>query len=469
MYNSIYPVNIKPYVPPQNKKQVGASGEETSQNAALHRENRDIYQSSKENKDTYKRQEYPNGQKSQIDYSKNKVNIAQIITDFRATEKAIGTPDEVLEKVESYLSLAEKESLEGSPNKKIIQTNLKNASTILDDFISKTLNKESNVVNNWIDALFLQQVDYKSDPNSINPDFLVKLPGKDNSKALAIAEKNKAEQTKAETSQTTPAQTETAPAALENSAAATSPIKESKVYIPQDPELKKSFIQGKKYAAINDSEKALAAFGVALSQANDLNDRQAASMVCYEIGQIYDKADNLEEALKYYNQTLENTADNNLKARAYYSMAQIYNDAVYFEPAMNHYYAAISCAGETENFNAQSKALTDIAQMYAERYDKNNAITYMSVAKNIAAETKDNKTLGAIYSKSGDTLKMLEENVSALNDYKESARFYEQAQSPAKVAKNYEKAAFIMIKLGNTSKADSLFAKAEKIAALAEC
>lgn len=64
---------------------------------------------------------------------------------------------------------------------------------------------------------------------------------------------------------------------------------------------------------------------------------------------------------------------------------------------------------------------------------------------------------------------MLEENVSALNDYKESARFYEQAQSPAKVAKNYEKAAFIMIKLGNTSKADSLFAKAEKIAALAEC
>lgn len=150
-------------------------------------------------------------------------------------------------------------------------------------------------------------------------------------------------------------------------------------------------------------------------------------------------------------------------------MAQIYNDVVYFEPAMNHYYAAISCAGETENFNAQSKALTDIAQMYAQRYDKNNAVTYIGVAKNIAAETKDNKTLGAIYSKSGDTLKMLEENISALNDYKESARFYEQAQSPAKVAKNYEKAAYVMMKLGNSSKAESLLAKAQKISALAEC
>ncbi len=465
MYNSIYPVNIKPYVPPQNKQQVGASGEEASQHSALHRENRDIYQPSKENKENYKRQEYPNGQKSQIDYSKNKVNIAQIITDFRATEKAIGTPDEVLEKVESYLSLAEKESLENAPNKKIIQTNLKNASTILDDFISKTLNKESNVVNNWIDALFLQQVDYKSDPNSINPDFLVKLPGKDNSKAIAIAEKNKAEKSETENASQNTAQT---PAEQEKTTLATSPIKETKVYIPQDPELKKSFIQGKKYASINDSKKALAAFGVALSQANDLNDRQAASMVCYEIGQIYDKEDNLEEALKYYNQSLENTADNNLKARAYYSMAQIYNDVVYFEPAMNHYYAAISCAGETDNFNAQSKALTDIARMYAERYDKNNAVTYIGVAKNIAAETKDNKTLGAIYSKSGDTLKMLEENISALNDYKESARFYEQAHSPAKVAKNYEKAAYVMMKLGNSSKAESLFAKAEKIAASAK-
>ena len=462
MYNSIYPINIKPYVPPQNKKQVGASGEEPSQNPALNRENRDIYQPSKENKEKYKRQEYPNGQKSQIDYSKNKVNIAQIITDFRATEKAIGTPDEVLEKVESYLSLAEKESLENAPNKKIIQTNLKNASTILDDFISKTLNKESNVVNNWIDALFLQQVDYKSDPNSINPDFLVKLPGKDNSKAIAIAEKNKAEAARGKEA----ASAAETSALEEKTASVTSPVKESKVYIPQDPELKKSFIQGKKYASINDSKKALAAFGVALSQANDLNDRQAASMVCYEIGQIYDKEDNLEEALKYYNQSLENTSDNNLKARAYYSMAQIYNDVVYFEPAMNHYYAAISCAGETDNFNAQSKALTDIARMYAERYDKNNAVTYIDVAKNIAAETKDNKTLGAIYSKSGDTLKMLEENISALNDYKESARFYEQAHSPAKVAKNYEKAAYVMMKLGNSSKAESLFAKAQKIAGM---
>lgn len=462
MYNSIYPVNIKPYVPAKNKQQVGASGEEQSRNAGLQRENRDVYQSSKENKDTYKRQEYPNGQKSQIDYSKYKVNIAQIITDFRATEKAIGTPDEILEKVETYLTLAEKESLEGSPNKKIIQTNLKNASTILDDFISKTLNKDSNVVNKWIDALFEQQVEYKSDPNSINPDFLVKLPGKDNSKAIGIAEKNKAEAAQAKEAQPS-VQT---PVQEEKTAAVTSPIKESKVYIPQDPELKKSFIQGKKYASINDSEKALAAFGLALSQANDLNDRQAASMVCYEIGQIYDKEDNLEEALKYYNQALENTADNNLKARAYYSMAQIYDDVVYFEPAMNHYYAAISCAGEAENFNAQSKALTDIAQMYAQRYDKDHAVTYISAAKNIAAETKDNKTLGAIYSKAGDTLKMLEENISALQDYKESARFYEQAQSPAKVAKNYEKAAYVMMKLGNESKADSLLAKAQKIAGI---
>ena len=68
MYNSIYPVNIKPYVPPQNKQQVGASGEEASQHSALHRENRDIYQPSKENKENYK-QNY-----EKIKHDKNKEN-----------------------------------------------------------------------------------------------------------------------------------------------------------------------------------------------------------------------------------------------------------------------------------------------------------------------------------------------------------------------------------------------------------
>lgn len=453
MYNSIYPVQIKPYVPPKKQQQVGANGDEPSKGAQAQKEERALTQSENQNnKKPQDRQEYPNGQKSQIDYSKCKVNIAQIITDFKNTAQAIGTPDYIVEEVDGYLDLAQTQSLKEQPNKKIIQANLKNASTILDDFISTTLNKKSKVVENWVDALFLQQVDYKSDSKSINPDFLVKLTDKNNNSVPVSPQKTQE-----------PEQTEFA-LPVKTTETTTPPVKESKVYIPSDPELKMSFIQGKKYLASNEPQKALAVFGSALSQAQNVGDSEAESMVCFEIGKIYDKEDNLEDALKYYNQALLNTTDNNLKAKAYYSMAQIYNDVVYFEPAMNHYYAAISAAGEAENFNAQTKSLADIAGMFAQRYDKDNTKQYIVVAKDIAAETKDNKTIGAIYSKAGDTMRMLEENVTALNDYKESAKYYEKADSPIKMAKNYEKAAFVMSKLGNTNKAKSLMQKAYNLA-----
>ena len=49
---------------------------------------------------------------------------------------------------------------------------------------------------------------------------------------------------------------------------------------------------------------------------------------------------------------------------------------------MNHYFAAISYAGEAENLNAQTKALSDIADMYAERYDVKHTYQFYGAAKN---------------------------------------------------------------------------------------
>ena len=229
-------------------------------------------------------------------------------------------------------------------------------------------------------------------------------------------------------------------------------------------EVKKAFIQGKKYSAINQTDKALAAFQSALERSQVLGDTNAQGMICFEMGQIYDKNDNLEQALNFYNQAHQSTTDNNLKARAYYSMAQIYDDVVYFEPAMNHYFAAISFAGEADNLNAQTRALSDIGDMYAERYDIQNTYTYYGAAKNIALETNNTKTMGATWSRSGDALTMVNENVNALQDYKASAKFYEQSESPVKTARNYEKASVVMLKLGNRTKAKSLLEKAQKIA-----
>lgn len=464
MYNSIYPINIKPYVPPQNKKAITNNAEEESAGSNLQKENRALQQSEQrtQNRDTFQRQQFPNGQQTTIDYSKTQVNIAQIITDFKNTSIAIGTPDDISERVNQYLLFAEMQSKESAPDKEFIKNSLRSASKILDNYITQTLNKDSKVVENWVEALFLQHVNYKSDPTSINPDFLVKLPEKTQN-AQEVQQTQPVEQEEIAQQQV---QTEvvSVPATQINTVEQ-NPVeyqKDSKVsvYVPQDRELKEYFIEGKKYLEKNDTKSALNAFLSSLDRANITGDKEAAGMICYEIGQIYDKDDKLTEALNYYHETILSSTNNNLKSKAFYAMGQIYDDVVYFEPAMEHYYASVSYAGEAENLKAQTKALSNIANMYAERYDRDNTYTYLDIAKQIATETNDSKTMGAIWTKSGDTLSIINEDVNALKDYKQSAMFYREAESPIKMAKNFEKASDIMLKLGNKTKAKSLLEKA---------
>lgn len=458
-------------MPPQNKKVVTNNADEESAGSNLQRENRALQQSEHrtQNRDTFQRQQFPNGQQATIDYSKSQVNIAQIITDFKNTSIAIGTPDDISERVNQYLLFAEMQSNEAVPDKEFIKNSLRSASKILDNYITQTLNKDSKVVENWVEALFLQHVNYKSDPTSINPDFLVKLP--DKSQNVQSEQVVNIDNTKMsdKTSQVEPILEQKQKIETQES----EPVEYQKdstvsVYVPKDRELKEFFIEGKKYLEKEDSKSALRSFLASLNRANITGDKEATGMICYEIGQIYDKEDMLSEALNYYHETISSSSNNNLKAKAFYAMGQIYDDVVYFEPAMEHYYASVSYAGEAENLKAQTKALSNIANMYAERYDRNNTYTYLDLAKQIATETNDSKTMGAIWTKSGDTLSIINENVNALKDYKQSAMFYREAESPIKMAKNFEKASDIMLKLGNKTKAKSLLEKAYTLSIDAE-
>ena len=79
------------------------------------------------------------------------VNIAQILKDFRNTAKAIGASPELTEEVNDYLALVEKQVTKENPDTKIVRSTLKNASLLLDNYIAETLQRPSNVVENWIE------------------------------------------------------------------------------------------------------------------------------------------------------------------------------------------------------------------------------------------------------------------------------------------------------------------------------
>ncbi len=365
------------------------------------------------------------------------INIAQILKDFRNTAAAIGTPDNLKEEVEGYLSLVEKQVKKDDANTKLVKSNLKNASSILDGYISKTLNKDSKVVENWVDALFLQQIDFKYNEEEINPQFLVKFPQNTEPKTIETP--------------TEPIEQE-----IQTDAKVVS-------LIPQDKELKSLFIQSKKLVYANQPEKAIETFEKALHRADEVGDNETKSKIYYEVGRIYDDHSYFAEALKSYHKSIQNTEDNNVKTKAHYSMAQIYDDVNQIKPALDHYFSSVSCAGEVDNLSAQSTSLTKMGNIFTDMFDI-QGIEYYDTADALAQQTDNAKVKGFVSSSLGNAYETFGEPQKALKAYSNAVKHYTDADSPQKTAQNYLKAGDIMVEMSNVSKAKGLLTKAQNYA-----
>lgn len=384
----------------------------------------------------------------------SQINIAQILKDFKNTALAIGTPDDLLDEVNDYIGLIEKQVHRNNPNTKLVKSNLKNAASILDKHISDTLNKDSKVVENWVDTLFLQKINFNYDEEDINERFLVKFPDGSTS------------QTKRQEELKETSQVEELPKAVEESPNVI-PIsvagQTQSTKIPQDKQLKSLFIQAKKYAYAKDPEKAIKAFEQALNRAMEIDDTETSGKIYYEVGKIYDDHDYLAQALKSYNQAAKLSKDENVKTKAHYSMAQIYDNVNQITPALDHYITTVSYAGEAENLPAQSASLTKIGNIYTDMYDK-EAFDFYDVASGLADETQNYNLRGFVSSNTGNAYTKFEEPEKALKSYSKAVQNYTTANSPVKTAQNYLSAADIMVEFNNINKAYNLLTKAQKYA-----
>lgn len=384
----------------------------------------------------------------------SQINIAQILKDLKNTALAIGTPDDLNEEVNGYIDLIEKQVKKDNPNIKLVKSNLKNASAILDGYISETLNKDSKVVEKWVDALFLQKVDFHYDEESINERFLVKFPDGSTS------------QTKRQEELQETSQVENIPQPVkENSKVIPISVagQTSTTKVPQDKQLKSLFIQAKKFAYANNPEKAIKAFEQALNRAMEIDDTETSGKIYYEVGKIYDDHDYLAQALKSYHQATKLSKDENVKTKAHYSMAQIYDDVNQITPALDHYVTTISHAGEAENLPAQSASLTKIGNIYTDMYEK-EAFTYYDIASDLAKETENYNLRGFVSSNTANAYTKFDEPEKALKSYSTAVKEYTTAESPVKVAQNYLSAADIMVEFNCINKATNLLNKAQTYA-----
>jgi tetratricopeptide (TPR) repeat protein len=378
------------------------------------------------------------------------INIAQILKDFRSTASAIGTPENLKEEVDGYLALIDTQVRKDEPDAKIIRSNLKTASVILDKFISKTLDKESKVVENWVDALFLQQIDYKYNEGEVNPQFLVQFP-KDKQPAAQAAPAPQPVQPEPEAQTTT--------YGLNADDLGENP---THLPLPQDKDLKSTFLQAKKLAFADDPKKAIQVFQKVLARAQEIGDTDTESKIFFEVGKIYDDHDHLAQALKSYNNAVTLTTDPSVKTKAHFSMGQIYDDTNNISPALDHYFNSISFGGEAENLVAQSTALAKIGNIYTDMFE--DSIDYFTVAEGLAEQTDNAKIKGYVSSSLADAYEKFGEPKKALQSYSGAIQHYTEAESPDKVAQNYMSAAEVMLDYNNPAKAASMLKKAKSFA-----
>ena len=397
----------------------------------------------------------------------NKVNIAQIIKDFRNTIKAIATPADIEEQVNHYLQIVEQQVREPHPQVNLIQSNLKIAASMLDKYISETLNKDSKVVQNWLDALFLQRINYSYDEAEVNPNFLVKFP--ENREEKKPAPQQQTEQAPAPEPEPVVQEAheeiiEIEPEELNLEeefiqAEQTISKKPNITIIPQDTKLKSLFVEAKKQAFSNNPQRAMQMFKEAFARASELNDNETQSRICLEIGKIYDDNDHFVQALNSYNKSLQYTTDVNVKSRAHFSMAQIYDDVNEVGPALNHYMTSISYAGKSDDLIGQSDSLTRMANIFTDKYDE-NAFDYYDVARKLIEQTTDNSMKGYVLSNTADACVQFKKKDKALKYYAEAVKNYELSNSPEEIAQNYKAAAELMISFNSPNKAKSLLKKA---------
>ena len=406
----------------------------------------------------------------------NKVNIAQILKDFRNTIKAIATPPEIEEQVAQYLQTVEQLVREPQPQVNMIQSNLKIAASLLDKYISETLNKDSKVVQNWLDALFLQRINYSYNEEEINPNFLVKFPDQQEKKETTQQPQQQVQQeeqtvSQAEVTQPTPIQEASQNEVLEiepeelsleeefTQAKATISKKPNITIIPQDTRLKSLFVEAKKQAFSNNPQRAMQIFKEAFTRASELKDTETQSRICLEIGKIYDDNDHFVQALNSYNKSLQYTTDVNVKSRAHFSMAQIYDDVNEVGPALDHYLTSISYAGKSDDLIGQSDSLTKMANIFTDKYDE-NAFEYYDVARKLIEQTTDSSMKGYVLSNTADACVQFKKGDKALKYYAEAVKNYEKSNSVEEIAQNYKSAAQLMIDFNSPNKAKSLLKKA---------
>jgi tetratricopeptide (TPR) repeat protein len=430
VFNSIYPAGVTAYTPQINKKTYKVTANEQPLKSNYEEESSNQQSNSSD-------------QKLNTNAGLQKVNIKQILIDFENTLKAIGAKEDVEEEVKGYLGLVEKQAEKEQPSKKIIVGNLRNASEILDGYISTALGKNSTVVKDWISALLLQPIEYKID-KTLTAGFIETVHPEISTKRLIKEEIQDNFQPQIQETQKTTALT----------------IQE----VNPDP-VQKAIEEAKELVDAGKIKKALVVYAKTFTYAKKIENLDGQAFILRDVASIQDKQNEVEAALKCFNNASKiasKTNNTEIRAQAHAGMGKIYDEFGNYDSAMTHYFSALAFDGENENLKSQAKILNNIGNMQKSRFENTDALEYYKLAFGLAKQVPDIAGMGTSLSNTAKVYKDTGDSVKAIKYYKNSIILDNKAGKTIDVAQSYEQAGDIMHSMGKTLKAVDLYKKSLK-------
>lgn len=395
--------------------------------------------------------------KSSIDYNSTVITVNQILVDFKNTLGAIGVTPEIEKEVNGYLDLVHIQALKPKPTVNIIKSNLLNASNVLDTFITDSLGKPSDVVSNWVKALFLQNINWKAEQTTkVEPTITTPVTKYEPHSYEELIEEAPSVEPPIQLS-ATKTEITTRKADLGQP---TKPV------VPEltasNTELLKVYQQLESLVDSGEFEKAMPGYDKALQVARNIGDLKTEAKIYMDLAYMHDMNNNIPLSLEYYNSaalTGKALGDNEIQSKAHYNMGTLYDDVGKVDLALQHYFAALGLDGQTENIQGQSLTLNNIGNMFAVKGDYKKSLNYYKVAYSLVSQLDDNVGKSSVLSNVAGVFRDLGYNKKALENYSKAVKFDVMAGNISGYAKSYEQSGDIMMQSGQKDKAAKLYKK----------
>lgn len=385
----------------------------------------------------------------------NNINVSDILKDFKDTMTAIGVPIVTGKNVMEHLKQVHIQASTENPSISAIQNEFSKAAEITDKYISETLGKPSSVVKQWIDALFLQKINYKAyDPL---PSDLVKTEtnknqhsseGKTNNIKIEpintsniqhssnvevknsieinnikdILEPDSSSSANPPDDSLTPEIGKALPMKIETSTELLPPPDNSQNTFKDS---RKAYFQAKKEFNNGNYDAAIKLYDTALTEANNSQDIKAQFNIYNDLAEIYDQKHELSPALKYYNEALKLASkgnNSNLLGKLHFNIGSIYDDLNMVPQALNHYHASLAFDGEANNLDGQALTLNNVASLYMSTDKHKEALDCYKIAYSMADQVNDDEAKSHILSNIGSVYKKMNEPSNAIEYYRRALK-----------------------------------------------